>query len=89
MATLEVLGIPENELMKVFSALMNGEDCFTVGEDKDKKPITKKICSKGNLYIGHNTYIRLNTHEGKSWISINYMSMEDRREIKKYQEGKK
>ena len=89
MATLETLGIPKEELMKVFSALMNGEDHFTISKDAEGKPVTRKIVSKGNLYIGHNLYMRVNTYEDKSWLSINYTSLEDRKKIKEYQEKNK
>ena len=89
MATLESLGIPEKELMQVFSALMNGTDHFTAFTDKEGKVVQRKIVSKGNLYIGNNTYLRVNTYEGKTWISINYTSLEDRKKIKEYTEKNK
>lgn len=89
MATLETLGIPKEELNKVFTALMNGTDHWTAFTDKEGKVQNKKIVSKGNLYIGHNTYMRVNTYEDKSWISINYTSMEDRKKIKEHMEKNK
>ena len=59
--------------------IMAKEDVFRTIERKDKEPITKKIISKGRLYIGNNYALRIQKAEnGKVYLSVDYYSVEDR-----------
>ena len=69
--------------------IMSKEDVFRTIEKKGSDNITRKIISNGRLYVGNNYALNINKSElGKVYLSIDYLSVEDRIAIAKYNKDK-
>ena len=65
--------------------IMAKEDAFRTIQAKDKQSKKIKIIFKGRLYLGNNYALQISKADtGKVYVSVDYLSLEDRMAITAY-----
>jgi len=84
--TIEQIEFDNKEkFMTAIEKVFSKEDVFRTYEDKEGKPVRKKIIANGNIYLGNGWSLRINKADnGKVYLSIEYFGVTQRINYNKF-----